>query len=57
MEYIPKGGMCMTCENNQEDCSVLPFKDYPVHERTEEFIVVICKNFKNEKRKRTANPR
>ena len=28
--FIPKGGMCMCCVFMLDDCSGLPFKDYPV---------------------------
>lgn len=31
-EYIPKGGMCATCANKNQDCSYLPFESMPVIE-------------------------
>lgn len=29
-DYIPKGGMCMTCEKCAEDCSKLHFENMPI---------------------------
>ena len=31
--YQPKGGMCMTCQHNDRDCSALPFHSMPVVDR------------------------
>jgi hypothetical protein len=29
-EYMPKGGMCMTCIHRSRDCSGLPFATMPI---------------------------
>jgi hypothetical protein len=47
--YHPKGGMCRTCKNVKNDCSILDFKSMPVIYRAISepitYVIVKCDNF------------
>ena len=49
--YVPKGGMCTTCEKCLNDCSKLPFKDMPVIERGSWAYTVKCTEYKKDFKK------
>ena len=38
--YQPKGGMCMTCQHKDRDCSALPFHNMPMI-RLDVFVCIV----------------
>lgn len=46
MNYIPKGGMCISCINWLKDCSHLKFSAMPVLVKDKDVAVVKCIEYK-----------
>ena len=49
--YQPKGGLCFNCVNKRDDCSHLPFKNWPVIEQVGNVKIVYCKAYKKNETK------
>lgn len=48
--YIPKGGMCMMCNNASEGCSKLPFHTMqPLTKYPDGTTAVRCTNYERQK--------
>lgn len=47
MNYQPKGSMCATCADSQEDCSNLDFSKMTVHSSGGGAAIVICTAYEN----------
>lgn len=43
--HQPKGSMCLSCKNNKQNCSALPFDTMPVIEIWKGIKIVRCKNY------------
>ena len=45
MKYIPKGGMCMSCQHVNRDCSWMDFESMSKMKQAEELVIVKCTGF------------
>lgn len=45
VEYIIKGGMCMTCEFKWTNCDYLPFEQMPIIRQIDHIAYVKCTEY------------
>ena len=43
--HQPKGGMCMSCQHVNRDCSWMDFESMPKMKQAEELVIVKCTGF------------